>query len=609
MMHNRLDLRGLSITVMGLGLHGGGLASVRFLEERGAHVTVTDLRSEATLAESVARLPGGVRTVLGRHELSDFTSADLVVKNPAVPRTVAPLLAAPAICTDISLFLAEWAGDGEPPGPLVAITGTKGKSTTSAATAHILTATYPGTRLGGNITVSPLEFVDTLRPGDPVVLELSSFQLGDLAFCRRYNGERGEATRAALPLPRRALFPDVCADVAAVTNIFCDHQDYYDSMETYVEDKREIYRHLRPGGTAIFSLGDAWGATFVEEFDRLYDAARDGGQRRRRMTPEDASATLIPDDLTVAGRHSRTNLTFAALAAGAVGAPSEAIRHAAATFPGVAHRLETVWRGKGLRIVNDSAATIPEATLAAVSAFDGPVMLIAGGSDKGVVPTLLVEAAAQCNANGGGVILLDGSAAGPIVAALDSEGVPYAGPYAALEPAIRAALVRAIGIAERRGVHGATDDGSDVVVLLSPGYASFGMFANEFDRGRRNIFNYGHSFGHAIEAATDFAVPHGIAVAIGMDMANFVATRLGRLAEKDFERMHEPMTTTYRGYETTEIPMPLFLSAISRDKKNVGSRLTLILPDEACIPEKVSLDNDAEFESLCRNFLDGVRAA
>ena len=133
--------------------------------------------------------------------------------------------------------------------------------------------------------------------------------------------------------------------------------------------------------------------------------------------------------------------------------------------------------------------------------------------------------------------------------------------------------------------------------------------ADEFDRGRRNIFNYGHSFGHAIEAATDFAVPHGIAVAIGMDMANFVATRLGRLAEKDFERMHEPMTTTYRGYETTEIPMPLFLSAISRDKKNVGSRLTLILPDEACIPEKVSLDNNAEFESLCRNFLDGVRAA
>ncbi len=485
MTHKRLDLQGLSVTVMGLGLHGGGLASVRFLVERGARVTVTDLRSEAALSQSVAKLPGGVRAVLGRHERSDFSSADLVVKNPAVPRTASPLLAARAICTDISLFLAEWARDDEPPGPLIAITGTKGKSTTSAATAHILGTTYPGTRLGGNITVSPLQFVEALRPGDPVVLELSSFQLGDIAFCRRYNEARGGANRAAARLPHRALFPEVPANVAAITNIFRDHQDYYDSMETYVEDKREIYRHLPPGGTALFSLGDEWGETFVEEFDRLYGTAADETKRFRRLIPEEVPATLVPDNLTVSGRHSRSNLTFAALAAGAVGTSAAAIRRAAATFSGVAHRLETVWHGNGLRVVNDSAATIPEAALAAVNAFDGPVILIAGGSDKGVEPTLLVEAAERCVSTGGGIILLDGSATGRVVALLESKGVPYAGPYDALEPAVRDALVRAAGIAGRKGVRDEASTGDEVVVLLSPGYASFGMFVNEFDRGRQ----------------------------------------------------------------------------------------------------------------------------
>ncbi|MFP4152639.1 MAG: hypothetical protein ACLFSV_07310, partial [Alkalispirochaeta sp.] len=107
----KLDLSGMRVTVMGLGVHGGGLSAVRYAVERGATVTVTDLRDEHLLRESVEHLPSSCRLVLGRHDEADFRNADLVIKNPAVPRTAASLSAAPAVTTDIALFLAEWLGD------------------------------------------------------------------------------------------------------------------------------------------------------------------------------------------------------------------------------------------------------------------------------------------------------------------------------------------------------------------------------------------------------------------------------------------------------------------------------------------------------------------
>lgn len=130
---------------------------------------------------------------------------------------------------------------------------------------------------------------------------------------------------------------------------------------------------------------------------------------------------------------------------------------------------------------------------------------------------------------------------------------------------------------------------------------------DEFDRGPRNIFNYGHSFGHAIEAATDFAVPHGIAVTLGMDMANFTAVELGRIDSTHFDRMHPLMAENFRGYEETEVPLEPFLAAIAKDKKNIGSDLTLILPNAQARPEKVKVPNDNWFADLCRDYLERVR--
>ena len=132
---------------------------------------------------------------------------------------------------------------------------------------------------------------------------------------------------------------------------------------------------------------------------------------------------------------------------------------------------------------------------------------------------------------------------------------------------------------------------------------------DEFDRGPRNIFNYGHSFGHAIEAATDFATPHGIGVTIGMDMANFVSGELG-FGDADLHAArHEILKRNFAGFEAYPVPIDAFLSAISKDKKNVGSDLMLILPDREARLQKTPCANDDRFRYLCSDYLDRARAA
>ena len=132
---------------------------------------------------------------------------------------------------------------------------------------------------------------------------------------------------------------------------------------------------------------------------------------------------------------------------------------------------------------------------------------------------------------------------------------------------------------------------------------------DEFDLGPRNVFNYGHSFGHAIEAATGFAVPHGIAVTIGMDMANFAAVRFGIATDGNFRRMHPTLKSNYQGFENHPIPTGPFLDAIAKDKKNTGSgTVALILPDAEGRLSKGSFANDDAFAALCADYLEREQA-
>lgn len=446
------DLRGLRATVMGLGLHGGGLAAAQFLTRHGARVTVTDLRPRAALQASLAQLDGSVRVVLGGHEAADFTHADLVIKNPAVaadsPFLQAARRAGVPVETDISLFRRL-----HPAIPLAAVTGSKGKSTTAAALHHGLRQWHPEARLGGNITTSPLAFPAPLAGDAPVVLELSSWQLGDLP-------------NPTLLRPR----------VAVLTNLLPDHQDRYPSLRAYARDKLRLFAGQRSADYAILGPGTA---RWLEQ----PPAARQWHVAEEALPPGHSGAVVAEDcawlrmgagerrplvaERRLRGRHNLLNLAAAALGVAAfVGLDETArIARALAAFGGLEHRLETVARWRGIHFVNDSAATMPHATAAALRTLPQPVTLIAGGNDKQLDFGVLAGALAPVTA----AVLLAGTATAKLGAALAEGGVAAQGPFPRLDAALRAAL-------------DATPAGG--TVLFSPAATSFGMFAHEFDRGR-----------------------------------------------------------------------------------------------------------------------------
>ncbi|MDR2768588.1 MAG: UDP-N-acetylmuramoyl-L-alanine--D-glutamate ligase [Treponema sp.] len=438
---------------MGLGLHSGGLESARYLALGGADVTVTDLQDEKTLAPSIAGLEESgkrIRYVLGRHEMEDFSRADMVVKNPGVKIDSPYLAAAKRIETDISLFLA-----GAGAIRLSAVTGSKGKSSTASALQWILEAAGRPSFLGGNITVSPLSFLNRLEPGCDVALELSSWQLGDLALC-------GAAIK-----PR----------VAVVTAILPDHLDRYESMEAYVADKRLICRHQDRSDALISAADDRWGF-FSQSAARplpCFAAPPEGsaaggwldenGRGLVRLRDGDEVLELLPPRTKSPGRHQKQNLLAAAMAACELGVAPAVIRGALGNFPGIEHRLEWFYEKDGVTFYNDSAATIPEAAAAAIGALPAPVA-VCGGTDKNLDFRPLAEAAKKAAA----LILLEGTGSDKLIPLLRADGVPFRGPYGDLERAVEAAFQ-------------AAKPGNSVV--LSPGCASFGMFLNEFDRGRR----------------------------------------------------------------------------------------------------------------------------
>lgn len=443
------DLSGIRATVMGLGHFSGGVETVRFLAARGADVTVTDAKDEAALAPSVAAiadLPVTLR--LGGHAAPDFASADLVVASPAVPPE-SPWLkiaadAGAAVVTELSLTMRLLRGR------TVWITGTCGKSTTTALLGEMLGRGGLRARVGGNIGRALLGVAEEAGPGDVTVIEVSSFQLEWLA--------------------RDGIVPDL----AVVTNVTPNHLDRHRTLEAYADAKAAAV--LGPG-PAILNADDpvsvdriaprARGPVhwFSAERPVARGAFAAAGAVRRRDGEDEEEELLRFADLRLLGDFNRANAGMAALAARLLGTPASAIAAAAREFRGLPHRLEDLGRFSGVRGVNDSKATTPEAAIRALRALDAPVVLVAGGFERGAE---LGEFAAVIRERVRVLVLL-GESADRLAAAV-GEGGPEVLRAGSVEEAVDRGLARAAG---------------GDVLLLSPGHASWDMYRDYEERGER----------------------------------------------------------------------------------------------------------------------------
>ena len=470
--------RGRPVSV--LGFARSGIALARFLADAGAAVTVYDARPAADLERAVAALEGRpVRLLLGPDvdPGAALAGAGLVLTSPSINPdypTTEPRLrealrglvarraggdaAAPAIVSEVDLFLRLC------PAVTIGITGTKGKTTTSALT-HALLATdlkRPAV-LGGNIGVPLVERLPELTPDHRVVLELSELQLPTLS--------RGTT-------------------VAAYTNVTADHLDRHGSLEAYRAVKRRLAELVDPAGALVLNADDPVVAGYDE-------ATRARVIRYRRgelppgglgvshgwivadeVAPLDGAAApvagrILPiEELAVPGAHNVSNALAATAVALLFGIPAEAIRRAAGAFTGVEHRLERVAEVDGVRFVNDSQGTQPDAVIAALRAFEPPIVLIAGGRDKGVDLTELATVVAERVA----AAVLIGESGPGLERQLRAAGLATTERAATLEDAVEAAD----GLAREA----ARAAGATATVLLSPAAASFDMFADYEARGR-----------------------------------------------------------------------------------------------------------------------------
>ncbi len=444
-------LRGRRVLVMGLGLLGGGVAAARYAAEQGAgEVTATDLRSAEGLAPSIAKLAGlPIRYVLGRHDEEDFRQADVVVRNPGVRRDSPYLRVAREAGARVEMEIAWFFRACR--GKIAGVTGTRGKSTTTMLLHAILSAAGMDPLLGGNLGgIETLALLPQVTPERWVVLELGNWMLEGLHPIRRS--------------PHLAIF----------TNLLPDHLNAYDSMDDYSEAKSSIFRYQGPDDLALFNADNEFTRRYAEEAPGttwLYSPAHGVAY------PRDRSKEQLPfayaEDIRLRGAHNVGNVQAAALAAELIGVEATIIHRAVADFAGVPHRLEVVRVFEGVTYVNDSASTAPVAGVAALHSFAEPVVLIAGGNSKNLD---MGEYAAEAAARAKRVIVLAGNASDEFAARVRAEaerlgrGELVSGPMDDLGAALAAA---------RRSA--APGD----VVLLSPGFTSFGMFLNEFDRGEQ----------------------------------------------------------------------------------------------------------------------------
>jgi UDP-N-acetylmuramoylalanine--D-glutamate ligase len=429
------SVAGQHVTVVGAAR--SGIAAAQLLAGRGARVTLTDAGGDIDQRVSAQLRDSGVVLELGEHRLDTFTSANLLVLSPGVPLDQPPVEAAKQagvpVIGEVELA-SRWLR-----GRIVAITGTKGKSTTTTLAGRMFTAGGLKAIVGGNIGTPLSSQVAASTPDTFHIVEVSSFQL--------------ETTEMFHPW------------IAVLLNLSSDHLDRHRSMEAYGAAKAKIFANQTPDDWAVINADDP-------QTLALAQAARARKVLFSGRTP------LVPlSSIRLIGRHLVDDVMAAATVAQIAGVPQDAIVSAVESFTGLEHALELVAVVGGVRFVNDSKATNVEAALRAIESFGDRLVVIMGGRFKSGDLSLLRDALGSREAR----VVAIGEAAQLIARAL--EGAAVVEPAGTLELAVRRAYELAVA---REGSSRATDATvqADKVVLLAPACASFDMFRDYAERGQ-----------------------------------------------------------------------------------------------------------------------------
>lgn len=352
-----MKLKNKNILVVGLGV--SGVATARFLINRGASVTVSDQKEEQETGfeEPLIREPG-IRMELGPHRIETFERADLIVVSPGVPHTILPIRRAKEqgipVIGEIELasrFITE---------PIVAVTGTNGKTTTTTLLGKMLEDSGFKVFVGGNIGKPLIAYADREEKAEIVVVEVSSFQLDTIDTFR--------------------------ANVAVLLNITEDHMDRYPDLDAYTKSKARIFKNQQYNDTAVLNGSDPVVRSLSRDIlsRKVFFSSKEEGvaiSDESIISQENMSQLL--SDLKLPGKHNMENAAAASLAALTAGGTFEGVRTALRKFKGLPHRLEYIDTLNGVDFFDDSKATNVDSVAKALETFERPVVLIMGGRNKG----------------------------------------------------------------------------------------------------------------------------------------------------------------------------------------------------------------------------------
>ncbi len=441
--------------VLILGAARQGLALARWLALHGAHVTLSDMRSADELRlvrETLAEVQ--IDWALGGHPLELLDSTDVLCLSGGIPLTL-PIVAA-AVARGIPLSNDSQIFMEVVPCKTIGITGSAGKTTTTTLVGRMAKNAY-GDRafIGGNIGDPLLNYVDEMKPADIAILELSSFQLEQMT---------------------------ISPNVAAILNITPNHLDRHGTMEAYTAAKARILAFQSKADTAILGRDDhgAWnlrdkvqGKLLTFSMHDLDEGMNGTYLHEGLLNLRDGNAYLplmLREKILLRGEHNVANVLAAFAIGHAAGFPLDAMLEAIEDFHGVAHRLEFVRELHGARWYNDSMASAPERTLAAIRAFDEPIVLMLGGRDKDLPWEELMQLVSERVDH----VVLFGEAAEKIQKTVDSLGLGQMRCTLSRVNGLHEAVIKAAEVAE-----------AGDVVLLSPGGTSFDEFKDFADRGER----------------------------------------------------------------------------------------------------------------------------